>query len=180
MRDSVANVQILIAEILLLHKIIIKSFSYAVGTGIKYGLTFQHPLLFGDIVIPDLSCEFIDTLEKSAMNGDIFNRRECERLLRQYLCDTCRHLIGFFRSVFYVSSDSLRLIVTINKLFGFFDSYISLDMLTSRLYQIFRRFQIVHRLQSDSSLPSIAFFSFLRLTLSYIFFKVIHNINIAI
>lgn len=45
MRDSIVDVQILIAEILLLHKIIIERFAYAVGTGIKNGFAFQHPLL---------------------------------------------------------------------------------------------------------------------------------------
>ena len=82
MCDSLVDIQVLITEILLLHEIIIERFAYAVGTGIKNSFAFQHPLPFGDIVIPDLSCKFIDTLKKAAMNGDILNRRECECFLR--------------------------------------------------------------------------------------------------
>ena len=80
--DSIIDVQILIAKILFLHEIEIKRFTYTVGTGIKYSFAFQHPLPFGDIVIPDLSCKFIDALEQAAMNGDILNGRKCKRLLR--------------------------------------------------------------------------------------------------
>lgn len=47
-RDGIVDVQILIAEILLLLEIIIERFAYAVGTGIQNGLSFQHPLVFGD------------------------------------------------------------------------------------------------------------------------------------
>ena len=61
--DSIVDVQILVAKILFLHKIVIERFSYAVSTGIKYGFAFQHPFLFGDIIISDLSCKFIDALE---------------------------------------------------------------------------------------------------------------------
>ena len=68
-----------------------------------------------------------------------------------------------------------RLIVAPDKLFGFVDCNLTLDIFTRGFDKVIGRLQAIDGLQPDCGLPCITFFPFLRFALAYVFVEVNHN-----
>ena len=60
----------LIAEITLLVYVVIQRLTKIFPVQITDGVVFKHPLFLGDVVIPNLSGMFINSLKDSAMKGN--------------------------------------------------------------------------------------------------------------
>ena len=68
------NRQSLIRKLLFGGKIIVQSFFNAVPIRINYGISVQHPLFLGNVILPDLTGVVEYALKQSAVNGNPLGR----------------------------------------------------------------------------------------------------------
>ncbi len=97
--DHFLYAQSLVAKCFFFRKIIFQRCPEFRSTPIYYRCSIQHPFFFCNIVIPDLTCMFIDSGKKLSMNRQIFIRCKAKGSLRQNLRNSHRNLVCFLRSV---------------------------------------------------------------------------------
>ncbi len=79
----------------LLRKIIVKGLLDHIGIRIKDGGTVQPPFLFADVVVANLSGEFVDSCKEPAVDADEVVQREGKRFLGKDSRNGSGHLVGF-------------------------------------------------------------------------------------
>ena len=171
MSDRCLHRQPLVGKLLFSSEVVVQSVTDAGKVGIDHRVTAQHPFLFCDVVLTDLTGVVEHPLEQSAVDGQPLSRGKLKTLFTQELCDPHGNDIRLLGVVLHLGALCAVLIVALDSFLGLVNGDITLNMLLGGIQQVFRGIQSVNRLQPDGSLPRLAFLNLSRLSPFDIFFK---------
>ena len=170
--DALVDTEASVIEALFQVKIIVEGIADGIRAGVYDRLAPQHPFLFGDVIVADLSGEFVDSVKQTAMDRDQLFGRENERVLREKLSEARRDLVRLFGTALRIEPCRFAFIVAVDQLVRLLQRDVAVNVLLCGLDQIRRGLQSVHILQTDRRLPYIAFLLLIRFALSDIIVKI--------
>ena len=163
-----------IIKLTLLVQIIFNSHAQVLPSTIKHRISFKNPLFFRNIIISKTTCVLKHSIKNSTMNPRQTSHAISKSICLKQFRDITRHLVSLLSICIILIMCRFCNIILFHKFTRLINRNLTLNIPSCRFLQILRRFQPIHRLQTNRHTPSLRTLTLLRFPLPNIFIKICH------
>ena len=136
MSDKVILCEAFIAEFAFLLDVVVQCPAQVFPVQVIHCVAFQHPFLFGDVVVAQLAGVFEDAFKNAAVQRDKAVGGEVDRLHGEYLLNVSRCLVGFILVVIMGFARGFAFVIAVEQCVDLIHGKFAFDVATCQVVEV--------------------------------------------